>query len=363
MASIQPGRAPAGRHRRRERQDHCINMRSFPAPQRAHLPHIARHVRHGEPWRGRVPHRRATSGGFWQTSHIGPVRRPASGSRRSNHAQPRRLPCLMRWVKRVGCRGRLVYHEFACGLCREDKGRHTDEGGAGRRSSVYGGRPCRNPSASPKIPSGYHPLPGSERSAAPDAELIGPAPAADPVHVTVVLRRRPDGPAVPDPSYYLNTPPSQRRPPKGASSRSGTGPPRTTLPGCATSPAVTTLRSPTSTRRAGRSELTGTVEQFSRAFGVALNQYRRPGAAGRREPERPRARRSTGAGRGSSAFRPSWRTRSSACSGSTTGRSPSATTATRRRRPGHVAQVTGSTTSRRTSRPGRRSGSSPKPGI
>lgn len=141
MASIQPGRAPAGRHRRRERQDHCINMRSFPAPQRAHLPHIARHVRHGEPWRGRVPHRRATSGGFWQTSHIGPVRRPASGSRRSNHAQPRRLPCLMRWVKRVGCRGRLVYHEFACGLCREDKGRHTDEGRAGRRSSVRR-QPC-----------------------------------------------------------------------------------------------------------------------------------------------------------------------------------------------------------------------------
>ena len=53
-----------------------------------------------------------------------------------------------------------------------------------------------NPSASPKIPSGYRPLPGSERAAAPDAELIGPAPAADPVHVTVVLRRRPDGPAI-----------------------------------------------------------------------------------------------------------------------------------------------------------------------
>src|ERR1700689_5545419 len=68
-----------------------------------------------------------------------------------------------------------------------------------------------NQSASPKIPAGYRRLPGSERSAAPDAELPGPAPASDRVHVTVVLRRRPDGPAVPDPSYYLKTPPSQRR--------------------------------------------------------------------------------------------------------------------------------------------------------
>jgi hypothetical protein len=38
IASIQPCRGPAGRHRRREGQDHCINMRSFPAPQRTHLP-------------------------------------------------------------------------------------------------------------------------------------------------------------------------------------------------------------------------------------------------------------------------------------------------------------------------------------
>ena len=68
-----------------------------------------------------------------------------------------------------------------------------------------------NPGASSKIPSGYRRLPGSERSAAPDAELIGPASDSDRVHVTVVLRRRPDGPPVPDPSYYLNTPPSQRR--------------------------------------------------------------------------------------------------------------------------------------------------------
>jgi kumamolisin len=143
-----------------------------------------------------------------------------------------------------------------------------------------------NPSASPKIPSGYRPLPGSERAAAPDAELIGPAPAADPVHVTVVLRRRPDGPAVPDPSYYLNTPPSQRRrlPAGQFAERYG-----------AAEDDIARVRDfagrgnleVTDVNAASRTiELTGTVEQFSRAFGVALNQYRRPVPAGRRDQER-----------------------------------------------------------------------------
>ena len=38
------------------------------------------------------------------------------------------------------------------------------------------------------IPSGYRRLPGSERGAPSEAELIGPVPAAVPVRVTVVPR-------------------------------------------------------------------------------------------------------------------------------------------------------------------------------
>ena len=133
-----------------------------------------------------------------------------------------------------------------------------------------------NPCSSPKIPSGYRRLPGSERSAAPDAELIGPAQASDPVQVTVVLRRRPDGPAVPDPAYYLSTPPSQRRRLSEGEFAERYG---------AAEDDITRVRDfadrnnlqVTQVDAARRTvELAGTVEQFSRAFGVVLNQYRRP---------------------------------------------------------------------------------------
>lgn len=141
-----------------------------------------------------------------------------------------------------------------------------------------------NAGASPKIPSGYRRLPGSERRAAPDAERIGPAPASDPVRVTVVLRRRPDGPAVPDPSYYLSTPPSQRRRLSGAEFAERYG---------AADDDIARVRrfadrnnlEVTEVNAARRTvSLSGTVEQFNRAFAVVLNQYRRPGRAGRHHP-------------------------------------------------------------------------------
>lgn len=142
-----------------------------------------------------------------------------------------------------------------------------------------------SPSASPKIPSGYRRLPGSERSAAPDAELVGPAPASDPVHVTVVLRRRPDGPAVPDPAHYAATPPAQRRRLSETefAARYGAAEDdiarvrdfanRNDLEVTDVNPARRTV------------ELAGTVEQVSRAFAVALNHYRRPVPPDRRRDE------------------------------------------------------------------------------
>ena len=130
-------------------------------------------------------------------------------------------------------------------------------------------------STSSKVPSGYRRLPGSERRAAPDAELIGPAPATDPVRVTVVLRRRPDGPPVPDPSYYLTTPPSQRRRLSEEEFAERYG---------AAEDDIAKVRAfaeshqleVTGIHAARRTvSLSGTVEQFNRAFGVVLGQYRR----------------------------------------------------------------------------------------
>src|SRR5580692_9302959 len=63
----------------------------------------------------------------------------------------------------------------------------------------------------PTIPKHYVPLSGSERSPARGARLLRAAHEEDTFKVTIVLRRRTDGAAVPDFSYYLKTPPSRRR--------------------------------------------------------------------------------------------------------------------------------------------------------
>jgi kumamolisin len=61
------------------------------------------------------------------------------------------------------------------------------------------------------IQMNYRPLPGSELRPAPDSKLLGPAKDSDTIKVTIVLRRRSDGPEIPDFSYYRDTPPSRRR--------------------------------------------------------------------------------------------------------------------------------------------------------
>jgi kumamolisin len=48
------------------------------------------------------------------------------------------------------------------------------------------------------IPSNYQPLQGSERQPAPNARLIGPADPNESLSITISLRRRPDGPPLPD---------------------------------------------------------------------------------------------------------------------------------------------------------------------
>jgi kumamolisin len=60
------------------------------------------------------------------------------------------------------------------------------------------------------IPKNYIVLEGSERRPGPRAKHVGPARDRDAVEVTIIVRRRPDGPPVPDHSFYRDTPPSRR---------------------------------------------------------------------------------------------------------------------------------------------------------
>jgi kumamolisin len=126
-----------------------------------------------------------------------------------------------------------------------------------------------------KVPSGYRRLPGSERGVAPGAELIGPAPATDEVRVTVVVRRRPDGPPVPDPSHYLSTPPSRRRRLAEAEFAERYGAAEDDIEKVCAFADRHHLKI-TETNAARRTiSLSGAVKQFNDAFGVELGQYRR----------------------------------------------------------------------------------------
>lgn len=58
------------------------------------------------------------------------------------------------------------------------------------------------------LPELYVPLKGSERRPSLDAKLLGPADAIENINVTMVLRRRTDGPKFPDFDYFANTPPA-----------------------------------------------------------------------------------------------------------------------------------------------------------
>src|SRR5690349_24503657 len=53
------------------------------------------------------------------------------------------------------------------------------------------------------IPQNYRRLEGSERLAAPSAKLLGPADKDESFKVTIVVRRRPDGPPLPDTDAFL----------------------------------------------------------------------------------------------------------------------------------------------------------------
>jgi len=138
--------------------------------------------------------------------------------------------------------------------------------------------------ASTKLPAGYRRLAGSERRTHEGATLIGPAPAGDRLEVTVILRRRPDGPSLPDERQYLK-PPSQR-PRLSAETfahRYGFADDDAALVGAfAAEHGLEVLGS-----HAGRRAvyLAGTVERFQRAFGVSLDRYEYERESRRRDGE------------------------------------------------------------------------------
>jgi hypothetical protein len=121
--------------------------------------------------------------------------------------------------------------------------------------------------------SNYVQMKGSERHPSTKARLLGPTDPDERFTVTIILRRRPDGEPMPGPDYYLKTPlrDRQRLPEDVFAAKYGASP--------ADLKAVTDFARENGlaveeARPVSRSvKVSGTVQQMSKAFGVALNRY------------------------------------------------------------------------------------------
>lgn len=133
-----------------------------------------------------------------------------------------------------------------------------------------------------EVREGYRRLEGSERRPAPSAKLLGPAEANEKVEVTIVLRRRPEGPPIPPLRKFASMAPSQRRRMSEEEFAAKYGAARADIDrvtGFAKSHGLAI----TETNAARRSVVvSGTVTQMNEAFGVSLGLYRHEVVVGRR---------------------------------------------------------------------------------
>ena len=145
-------------------------------------------------------------------------------------------------------------------------------------------------------PTNYHRLQGSELRHAHGAKMLGVADESEKLSVTIVLRRRPDGPRVPEPDHYLRTPPAERpRMPQPAfAARYGAEAGEIEKVAAFVRGHGLTVDETNAARRIV--VVSGTVGQFNRAFNVTLHNYEH-------EVQRsPRAARHTEAYRGYDGF-------------------------------------------------------------
>jgi hypothetical protein len=126
------------------------------------------------------------------------------------------------------------------------------------------------------IPNGYARLPGSERRFSPKATLLGAVDVHERFSVTVVLRRRADGPPMPAFDYYANTPPRKRNRLSAADFTASYGAHPDDVRAVSTFATEHGLMV-TKTHLGRRTVvLSGTAAQFSRAFAVSFSHFEIP---------------------------------------------------------------------------------------
>jgi kumamolisin len=135
------------------------------------------------------------------------------------------------------------------------------------------------------IPQNYRRLEGSERRPAQSARLLGPADDNESFTVTIILRRRSDGPPAPDHSYFVT--PSARRPRMSRdefAAKYGAHPGELAHVGdFARSQGLTVVETDAAQRSV---VVSGTVAQMNKAFAVTLGRYEH--SVARRQGDGPR---------------------------------------------------------------------------
>ena len=151
---------------------------------------------------------------------------------------------------------------------------------------------ARRPNNS-SVPHDYVAIPGSERRPSKTAKLTGPADPNEVIDVTIMIRRRPDGPSLPDHDYFLSTPPAQRqRMPEAefAVKYGGSQEDIDKVVAFAQAHGLTVVETSTARRMV---VVRGSVAQMSAAFAVELSRYEhevRLGRHRRRQMETYRGR-------------------------------------------------------------------------
>jgi hypothetical protein len=125
------------------------------------------------------------------------------------------------------------------------------------------------------LPEGYIPLEGSERHPAKEAKWLGASDEKEIITVSFVLRRRPDGPPLPDFDFYKTSPGKRRRiTSEEFADKYGAHPDEIArVTRFAESAGLKILKTHHGRRTI---KVSGTVAQINQAFAVDLGHYERP---------------------------------------------------------------------------------------
>jgi hypothetical protein len=216
-----------------------------------------------------------STGSWWrafdQLIHYGRQRRRNSGAGFGPRQTPRHPTYINLFIDILDNEAYSFVHfgEAACGLAVAAQ---PEAGGSVLRQTFFISDEGR--SSMPAIPEGYERLQGSERRPRRGARRISEVKAKEPLSVRICVRKRTDTPPLPDHQFWQKLPPGHRKflSPKEAGERYGAAQSDVDLVTAFVRQHGLTVKE---VRLATRAIIvSGTVQQFNKAFGVSLYHYK-----------------------------------------------------------------------------------------